>query len=331
MPFVDFWREIEGTYPKMPGTLAQIYVNRAWSDIRDAGPWSFLQGFGVLTVPPVISAGSVTVTQFSTSIVADATAAIALNAVVAGTPPLASTSLGVGRQIKVGAGPVANILTWAMDSPSAGLGTMTVDIPWQDASAATQPYTVYRCFYAAPSTDFLRYTSINNTVQGYAIVGERLTRTQEWLNPLDPQRSSTGDPYHVVAYLPNADGRPVHELWPGPQNAYGLYAIYQSRGTNLTNAVNLPATFPSEALLERTHYYACDWASKNVGRFKELRGVAWEGNKMMHTKKYADDLARVRRQDKEIFVSGIIRHGGNFGFPWDANWLQSHAPWGPAQ
>ncbi len=138
MAFIDYWRELEGTYPKMPGTLAQIYVNRAWSDVRDAGPWSFLQGFGVLVCPAVISAGSVTVTQFSTTIVADATAAAALNAVVSSTPPLASTSLGVGRQIKVGAGSiVANILTWQFNQPSAGLGTMTVDIPWQGASAAT--------------------------------------------------------------------------------------------------------------------------------------------------------------------------------------------------
>ena len=330
MAFVDFWREIEGTYPKMPGTLARIYVNRAWSDIRDAGPWSFLQGFGVLTVPVVISAGSVTVTQFSDSIVADATAATALNAVVTGPPPLASTDLGVGRQIKIGAsGIVANILTWTYNSPSAGLGTMTVDIPWQGATAATQPYTVYRAYYAAPSTDFLRYTSVNNPLQGYCIVGENLAMTQEWLNAEDPQRGSTGDPYRVVAYLPDASGRPVHEFWPGPQNAYGLYAIYQKRGTNLTNAVDLPATFPSGLLLERSHYYACDWASKNVGRFKELRGVAWEGNKVMHLKKYADDMAKARRNDKEIFVSGIIRQGQQYGFPWDGNWLQSHAPWGP--
>src|SRR5690349_17903954 len=132
MAFADYWRELEGTYPKMPGTLARILVNRAWSDIRDAGPWSFLQGFGVLTVPPIITAGSVTVTKFSANIVADATAAAALDAVVSSTPPLANGSnLGAGRQIKVGAGPLANILTWTMNSPSAGLGTMTVDIPWQ--------------------------------------------------------------------------------------------------------------------------------------------------------------------------------------------------------
>jgi len=330
MAFIDYWRELEGTYPKMPGTLAQIYVNRAWSDVRDAGPWSFLQGFGVLVCPAVISAGSVTVTQFSTTIVADATAAAALNAVVSSTPPLASTSLGVGRQIKVGAGSiVANILTWQFNQPSAGLGTMTVDIPWQGASAATQPYTCYRAYYAAPSTDFLRYTSVNNPVQGYCIVGENLAKTQEWLNATDPQRGSTGDPYRVVAYLPDATGRPVHELWPGPQNGYGLYAVYQKRGVNLTNAVDLPATFPSSLVLERAHYYACDWAGKNVGQFKELRGVAWEGSKVMHLKKYQDDMSKARRQDKEIFVSGIIRQGQYWGFPWDGNWLQSHAPWRP--
>jgi hypothetical protein len=330
MPFIDFWRELEGTYPKLSSLLAQIYVNRAWQDIRDAGPWSFLQGFGILTVPAIITTGAVTVTNGSTSIVANTTAATALNAVVSSNPPLASTTLGVGRQIRIGSGPVANILTWTMNSPSAGLGTMTVDLAWQQASASAQPYTVYRSYYATPSADFLRYTSINNPQQGYAISGQRLAGTQEWLNAIDPQRGSTGDPYNVVGYLTNATGHPVHEFWPGPQNAYGLFALFQKRGDALTAANDLPAVFPSGLLMERAHYYACDWAGKNVGQYRELRGVAWEASKAMHLRKYSEDLAKARRNDKEIFVSGIVSKGANWGFPWDGNWLQSHAPWGSA-
>lgn len=323
--YTTVWKLLEGEYPGLPGTRAQGIVNQAWRDICDSGPWSWLRTEGQLILPGVISAGSVTVVQGSLSVVADATATSALNAVALALPPLAGT-LGVGRQIRVGAGPFYSITAW-----DSGSSTLTLDRTYAEPSGASQPYSVFKAYYSQPdpSGDFLKYQTILNPLVGYAIWGPRLTKDQEWLNARDPQRGSTGDPYYVVSYRVDSGGLPVHELWPTPSNAYGLVAEYDHKGVDLSSSVSLPGTLSRDVLVARSNVWASDWAAKNVGRFPELRGPNWLQMKQSAQADYKDQLSRARRKDEAVMVKGLIRRAGELGFPVDGSWLQSHAPWGP--
>src|SRR6266446_4289081 len=98
MAWRDYLSELNAI-PRLPPAYAPILIRRAWHDLLDMKLWSFLTGFGDLYAPATIKAGSVTTTQFSPMVIADATAAAAFNAVGL-TPPFASPLLGVGYQFR---------------------------------------------------------------------------------------------------------------------------------------------------------------------------------------------------------------------------------------
>src|SRR5208282_5049664 len=138
MAFADYVNELVGSVPGLPSLYAETLVNRAWGRILDFRvPWSFnIVADAQLWVPAVITAGSVTVTQGSTTVVADANATAAFNAVALAIPPLASPVLGVGRQLRVGTvngvttptGPNYTITAWD------GAGNLTINEPYGQSS-----------------------------------------------------------------------------------------------------------------------------------------------------------------------------------------------------
>src|SRR5271169_6135804 len=145
MPFQNYCSELVGTIPRLPYPLAQTLVNRAWKNIRDMRLWSWLVSLDDIEAPTIITNGTVTVTQNSNQVLMDATAKSALLAVALSNPPLASPTLGQGRQIRIGVtgsgGPIYNII--AVDSTT---GYLTLDRNYADSSGSGQPYFVYKCY-----------------------------------------------------------------------------------------------------------------------------------------------------------------------------------------
>src|SRR5687768_3904637 len=106
MAYQDLWNELLAYVPSLSQFLAQRFVNRAWREIRQMKAWSFLLEEGFLIVPAKITAGTVSVAQFSKTVTPNAAAIAAFNA--AGTHPL----LGE-RQFRISPGSrVYNIDTW---------------------------------------------------------------------------------------------------------------------------------------------------------------------------------------------------------------------------
>ncbi len=316
--------ELIGGFPGLDILVARNIINHAWQDIRDEGLWSWLTAEGPLAVPNQVSAGLATVTAGSPLVVGDATAAAAWIPLIFATPPLASATLGQGRQFRIATGnPIYNIIDFD------GVNTLTLDRAYAEASMQNT-YQIYRIYYAPPSSDFLRYMSITNIAFAYSIVGKYLTFNQEQLNRMDPQRGSTGDAYILSSYKTAADGTPVHELWPGPVNANPYVAIYQRRGTDLTPAnvtptVDLPATLSTSLLMARSEYRAALWASKNVNRYRDLAGINWFNVRKESLAQYNEECIKARRQDFEIFKNTFIVPKGRYlGFPADAAFIQSH-------
>jgi hypothetical protein len=280
-------------------------------------------------VPIAVTNGTVTVTQGSLTVVGDAAATAAWEPLAFANPPLASPTLGQGRQFRLGqAGPIYNIFGYD------GVSTLTLDRVYAEPSGASQQYQIYRSYYAPPSTDFLRYMSITNIFFAYSITGKFLTFNQEQLNRMDPQRGSFGDAYILSSYKTNpATGAPVHELWPAPTDGNPYVAIYQRRGgysnpltpTGVTPVVDVPSTLSPSLIMARAKYWSADWAWKNINRHPDLKGVNWMAVKASEEKQYQQELLKQRRQDFEIFKNTwIIPKGSYLGFPVDAAFMQSH-------
>ena len=127
---------------------------------------------GQMYVPGTITAGTVTTVQFTNTIVFDATAAAALNAVALAAAP---QPLLTQRQFRLTGGPIYNITGWAMDTPSAGLGTATLDRPFAESSVSGLSYMVYLPYVPTPRADFVKFLSIADPINDY-----RFTRRNLW-------------------------------------------------------------------------------------------------------------------------------------------------------
>lgn len=332
MTYRDCWTDLLTTIPRLPPPNAQRLVNFAFAEIRDWRLWSWLVPTGYIVTPSAITAGTVSFTNGSNLIQADATAAAALSAVTLANPPLASSQVGIGRQIRLASqtsgtpGPLYNITSW---NPSTAI--LTVDRPYLEATGITQSYMVYKAYYQAPPSngtaapDFLRYFTVTNPASGYTIRRRKLYYTQEQLNGVDPQRGATGDAYVIAAYLDDpSTGNIVHEWYPHPVFQRTYTCIYQKRGLDLSDTNQPPLTLPADLLMEKAYSLGCKWALQNVGKFPELQGTNWIQAKAMHDTAFKERLIQAIKQDDEIRPLVAFQQGGTFDYPLGGQFLQNH-------
>lgn len=335
MAFNDYVAELVGAIPRLSAPYAITLVNRAWAEIRDIRLWSFLLQSKSVPVPAAVTAGTVSVTQFSANITFDATAIAALNASQA-QPPIASTSIGVGRQFRIGSlggsslisnsGPLYTLLTY---NPVTGAATL--DQPYQDTTGASFSFQVYKAYFQPPVTDFVRYRSITNYTSGYSIIRDALNVPQESLDVFDPQRQSTGDAYYVSPFVtdyinPSGTGVPAHEFYPHPVVPATYVELYERRGLPISPTQDLPSTFPPHVLVHRALMHGCDWAMKNLAMFQELQLTNWVQAKQSAEENFRETLILAIKQDDTIFPHMPMRVGRYYSqFPLGGQWLQSHA------
>lgn len=323
MAFRDYYSELIGTIPHLPPPLARTLINRAWKDIRDLRLWSWLIGYGDIVAPAQITAGTVTTTLGSTVVQLDAAAAAALQPVALANPPVSSSLLGQGRQIRMGvqssSGPLYTIV--AADFTA---NTLTLDRAYAAVGGAGQTYQCYKAYYAPPDTDFLRYLTITNMTSGYSITGRKLYYDQTKLNLIDPQRGAKGDAYLLAAFSVDSTGRPVTEWYPHPTNLAVYNCIYRRRGVDLSETVDLPATFPSTALIHRAMMHAAQWATANVATFPELGQTNWMMFIQARQSMFKETIIQAIKQDDEIFPRLPTVQGSGFDFPLGGEFLQSH-------
>lgn len=323
MAFLDYAGELTGWIPRLDLALATKLVNRAWRDIRNARLWSWLLGEGTLICPAIVSAGTMTVTQYSNAVVPDAVAGAALHNL---TNPFLTQ-----RQFRsVGGGPIYNITAIA-DNGTLVTG-MTLDRVWTDPSAVGAQYQVYRAYYTPVDgngnfiTDFLMFVVINNPTDGYAIVGKNLFLSKAEIDARDPTRGSQGNPYALAAYKVDANGNPIYELWPHPTVPRGLPFMYRRRGTPLSATVDIPTNVSSDMLVTHALDFASDWAIMNMSRFAELKDVDWKLVKAEANRKYTTMLQDEKRQDDNTILTNFLpnlRDYLNYP-PVDSNFMQSH-------
>lgn len=319
MAFIDMWSELAGRIPQLDPFLAQKFINRGWQDVRNTRAWSFLFQPAQMFAPALVSGGNVTVTQGSTSVACDATAAALIDAAnTAGSPPLTS------RQFRFSdAGAVYGIASWT--SPA---GPLVLSQPF-NAATGVGTWSIYQCYFDPPSSDFVRWFSIYDPNNGYQFTNMHVS--QQVLNRVDPMRSSQGLAYWSSDYTANpVTGAPIYEFWPHPTQGQSYSVIYQRKGIDLSAGTDtLPGIIDENIVIERALYHAYGWASANASRFPFLKGVNWPFLRQDAIREYPKNVQRLARLDDEIFLRSIVIPSKNHGWgPIDGKFLQGHTGFG---
>jgi len=316
MAYLDHWSELLGQVPKLDMFLAQKLINRAWRDIRDSRLWSFLVSETTIDAPDAISSGSVTVTQDSSTVIGDATADAAWAAI--GNTELQKRVFRAGL-----GGPIYRIASYA--SPN-----LSLQRNYQESTAAGTVYLIYKCYYPVPATNFIRWISVIDPINGYRLASGR---TKAELDFRDPQRSATTQPYVIASYLYDTTVTPntwLNELYPHPVVRRSYPALYSHRGLDFVDDTDtLPAIIPDEVLMHRAKFYAYEWAAANSSQHAELRDVNWQYLRSQSMANYAKDIEKAKRNDEEIFRQNYVESYLTDRYKllnFDGSYAQSHAP-----
>lgn len=310
--FQTLWGEVKQTFPNISPFLAKRYVQRAVQDIYNSRLWSFLKEEGVLYSPRQINSGTFNITQFSNTVVANATATTALNNL--------NNPLLTKRQIRFGGGSqLYNIIS--VDPSFASNGILTLDRPVIEITNTTSTYLCYRCYYGPPQqgvngvevTDFVRYNDIYNPAIAQPFL--KINQPRALLDRIDPQRADVGNnPYYMFVYKPASDGTPQYEMWPHPTASQAYLCSYQRRGTIPAVATDtLPLIIPDDLVLAKAMWYGCLWADKNKSRYEQLKGVNWPLIAQQHKKQYSNISSSdpgimevIQVQDDEAFPESLV-------------------------
>lgn len=126
---------------------------------------------------------------------------------------------------------------------------MTLVTAYGGASSATASYKVFRTYYTP---------SVNNVGDITSIVYQnRLHEASEnYLNALDPERTSTGSPTHYrIVSKSKGDGLVTFEIWPIPDTDYVVTVHYKKYVADLTADTDEPVFRPE--LIEAGTLWDC--------------------------------------------------------------------------
>ena len=311
MALADMMAELRGAVPKLPFAFTKTLVNRAWTEIRESQLWSFNLFEYSFASPPLLNAGTVTVVQGSSQITFDT--AVAVPAILAASAPFSFITQRQFRTLQTGG--IYNIL--ALDVNFAANGIAYLDRPFNDPSGTAIPYLIYQLYYTPPYADFLGFISVRNPAM---YLNLDLTKTREWIDARDPQRSWYQFPTHVIPFgrdlrtgsLAESDGNvynvqsatygfPMFELWGQPTTTYTYQAYGIRRGTNLVNPTDtLPVGVDEALVLAKAYQYAYKWAEANKDMSPRSAGPDFKFLIGAQEAEYKKLLILFRKQDREI-------------------------------
>ena len=291
--------ELQGSVPGLDLNLAYTYVNRAYREVRDSSLWSFqLAETGIFT-PSLIggnnnsqtSAGLVTVTQGSVTVVGDADAAAAWQAQT--FPPVTFFQFRVqGRSIY-------NVI--AFD----GTNTLTLDRVFLEPSGSSQIYQMYQCYYAAPVKDFKRWMSVRDMYNGYAL---DVNTPRREIDRRDPLRLYFANPTIITGFetdqrgagTDNASGTlgyMLFEMYPAPVGQLTYQAYYVRYGADLVNPGDeLPPIITEDCVLYKAKVYAYQWAEAR----KDALAAKGANANFLALTKASEDLYQKRVKELRI-------------------------------
>jgi hypothetical protein len=318
--FQQLWSRLMGDIPGLPLARAQQCVGDAWRDLCESRLWSFNLLEQDLATPGLISAGTCTVTPFSTSVVGDATASTAWTALVVNYP--INTLI-----FRVNLGELFNIVSFD------GVSTLTLDRPYQplvypSTVLSGQGYQIYRAYFTMTPTDgstFLAFDSVLDPIIGYRF--KRLGLTKADIDLRDPLRNSFQNPVLTASYKPDLNGNFLWEFWPHQQASTPYLCLGRTNGKPLVNANDtIPVTLSRELIADKALMRGLEWALLNQSQIPG--GDRLRIREVMATvsARYADELIRFSVADDERVLSYFVKYEPGNYYPGllTGSWLAAH-------
>lgn len=311
--------ELCGQVPGIEFPFATTLVNRAWREVQRAYLWSFLYGLWAIPTLVPVTGGTVTTSPNQNTVVGDATASAAWQA-ISNVTPIGSL------QFRIGTGTIYDIVNFD------GVSTLTLGQPFVDPGAgAGLGYQIQSSYFSPPVSDFLWFESLTDPVTGYDIDIDTL---REYADQKDPQRIQPGWPYAAIPYGINMYstssyyGFPRIELWPLPTVGYTYTGTYFRSGSDfasLSDTVN--PMLGEDVVMAKAKYYAYEWKAANSGNSKRLGssvvanyGASGTAYLMSQADKQYQALLNTYILKDETFSKRHVLNGPSQGFlstlPW---------------
>ena len=243
MSFRTLKLELVSFVPELNNIQAGLKINRSIQHLLDAHPWSFLKQEAFIHTVSPYNTGTVAVVDGSATVTGSSTA---------------WTAAMVGRFIRFG----DNIPISVIQSINTVAQTLVLTDVWSGAAMSASGYSIFQRYYAKPT--------LCRDVISVRYDASLLEKSQEYLNTLDPNRESTGQP----VYWSNVDNATL-ELWPVPDQEYMVCVRYNKLVPDL--AAEADTTIIPERLVlahARMAAYLQACAAQGGERYAKLYSVA---------------------------------------------------------
>lgn len=294
--------------------LAQDFVRWAFREIIEKRKWSWAIKQSQFVFPPLVSTGTVDVTNGSNQVVGHGTA---WNSTMIGLQFRTSTLTPIYTVVSV-------------PSPTS----LTLDQPWGALSALGQGFKLYLA-YVIPPLDFHAFTTVFDPNFSWALW---TNVKQDELNMYDAQRASQGTPYVIADYdytslaLGGATISPPiprFEVWPHVQQAYVIPFMYEARYPDLDDAgATLPRFIPGDVLMEGALAQAARWPGSDRDHVSPYFNLNLAQD---HAKRFDVKVRELERNDDEVYERDIRYESGPvwpmapLPFPINSSYLQLHS------
>ncbi len=298
-------------------------AQRAYKDIRDSRDWSFNKANGAWVAMNQVATGTVTATQFSTTVTCDSVALPYWEALAFPTPPQYPMQF---LQFRIIGNPIYDIANYN------GTNQITLNRPMAEQGGAGLSYMIYQPYMPAPSIDFKRWMSIVDPISGYRFRYENMYRTQKELDKRDPQRTSFGWPTWVVGKdyvtLPgDTQQRPRFELGLGqPIQQIGYILEWMTNGDIAsTPTAVIPSQISDQTIMARARYYGHDLVANQPNVDVKVKAFHMQKMRVVEAQ-YNDLLRNDMMRDNAIFDSLVCdeQAGPSLSGPIDSDYLQDH-------
>lgn len=224
MSFRSMRLELIGFVPELNAVQAGLRLNRSYEHLLDAHTWSFLNVEALVKLLAPYNAGTATVTNGLATVQGAATV---------------WTAGMANRYFRCG----DSFVFYKISSVDAVTQVATLEATFGEASAALQPYTIFKHVYTKP-TDCKHIRSIRYDYNLPQV-------TKDYLDTLEPERSSTGQPFYWTMH-----DEDTFEIWPVPDANYTLRMYYRRQIADLNDSTNTSALLPERLILKHAQIAA---------------------------------------------------------------------------
>jgi len=302
--FAQLWNKVLLYAPDTPVPIVQEAIKRTYRSITSDHYWSELRVDGEQLIPTTVGAGTVTVTQGSLSEVGVATG---------------WTADFVGRQFAYG-----SLAPWyTIEAINTGTQTITLDRAFEMPTVVGTTYSIGQWYLEFPK-DLRVLLYIRQRNNAWRITPHYYT--QEYIDRVDPYRSSAGTPVCIVAAPSRIDPLdnttiPRYELWPRvTTETLVMYRYYK-----IAELVN-PTDMPIQVLKPEALIY---------GALKELAMYPGNGQKpnplfnmdayKMYKDAYDEAIQNSETSDIDRDQRMIDYNSAGLRYPMDLKYWQNHA------